>query len=48
MLGGDTAVMPSAARECQLLWELPAAVEMAVVALDLPARLHYAIGADTE
>ena len=40
VLCGDTALMPGAARACQLVWEVPAAVELAAVELVLPARLQ--------
>ena len=46
VLCGEADLMPAAARACQLVWEVPAAVELAAVELELPARLQYQIPAE--
>ena len=46
LLCGETDLMPGAVRACQLVWEVPAAVALAAVELELPARLQYQVSAE--
>ena len=46
VLCGEADLMPGAARACQLVWEVPAAVELAAVELELPARLQYQVSVE--
>lgn len=43
LCGGDILLLPGGRLPCRMVWQLPAAVELAAVELDLPARLHIVL-----
>jgi len=42
-LCGESTVMPSARRDCQLVWDLPPGIELTTVELELRARIYHDI-----
>ena len=45
LCGGDALLLPGGVLPCRFVWQLPTAVELAAVELDLPARLQLIAGA---